>query len=259
MRETSRRRKYARAFFTLPSHKVPIPALACPIRPIPEHTLRSVFVIGFGSVGSALFARGGKTTYADAGVLQIIYVVLLPSMVFGIAMMAEYWVECLPSQVSRRPHRQKEKKLRGGYHRQRKSKADPGGRPHDAWEKELGRHTFKLQTITAYISAPPSPRRLTTCVYRQLCVAGFELPQVFSPGSFAGALRNASETSNAFVLAGLANASPISALGILTLLFDDWPQRVADVVVGAVTIGTVSASVRRLFVCFFPLLNSSVV
>lgn len=69
---------------------------------------------------------------------------------------------------------------------------------------------------------------------------GFELYQVLYPGSFAGTLRNASETSNAFVLVGLANGSPIAVLGVLTLSFDGWPQKVADMVVGAVTVGTVS-------------------
>lgn len=56
-------------------------------------------------------------------------------------------------------------------------------------------------------------------------------------------LRDASETSNAFVLVGLANGSPISLLGVLTVFFEDWPQKVADAVVGAVTVGTVSLRV----------------
>lgn len=46
--------------------------------------------------------RAGKAGYSDMGVLQTIYIILLPSMVFGIVMMAEYWVECLPSQVGQR-------------------------------------------------------------------------------------------------------------------------------------------------------------
>lgn len=63
---------------------------------------------------------------------------------------------------------------------------------------------------------------------------------MFSPSNFAEMLRNASETSNAFVLVGLANGSPISTLGVLTLFFEEWPQMLADIVVGAVTVSTVS-------------------
>lgn len=69
---------------------------------------------------------------------------------------------------------------------------------------------------------------------------GFDLSQVLRPGSFAELLRKAGETSNAFELAGLVNGIPIAVLGMLTFFFEEWPQQVAEIVIGAWTVGTVS-------------------
>lgn len=81
-------------------------------------------------------------------------------------------------------------------------------------------------------------------------------PKVFVPGSFADTLRKASETSNAFMLLGLAYGSPISFLGVLTFFFEDWPQMLADMVVGAVTLSTVSLRIERKN--YIPLLTRGV-
>ena len=59
----------------------------------------SVYLVGFVSIGFGLAARAGDAGYSDPGILQINYVILTPAAMFGVAMIAEFWVECLPSQV----------------------------------------------------------------------------------------------------------------------------------------------------------------
>lgn len=68
------------------------------------------------------------------------------------------------------------------------------------------------------------------------------MPQLLSAGSFARMLQNASESGSAFVLLGVANAVPISALGALTVYYQDWPEVVADLAIGAGTTCAVSVS-----------------
>ena len=60
--------------------------------------------------------------------------------------------------------------------------------------------------------------------------------QLLAPGSLTRMLKNASEASGAFVLIGLANGTPIAALGILMTGFKDWPQVAVDLAIGAGTI-----------------------
>lgn len=55
-------------------------------------------------------------------------------------------------------------------------------------------------------------------------------------------LRKVSENSGVFVLVGAANASPISVIGVLTLFFEDWPQKTSEIVTTAATLTTVSAA-----------------
>lgn len=58
-------------------------------------------MVGFLLIGPTLAVRAGATGYYDAGVIQAIYMVITPSMLFGVAMVGESWVASLPSQV---PH-----------------------------------------------------------------------------------------------------------------------------------------------------------
>lgn len=57
--------------------------------------------MGFLFIGPTLAARAGEIGYYDAGVIQVIYIVITPLMLFGVAMVGESWVASLPSQV---PH-----------------------------------------------------------------------------------------------------------------------------------------------------------
>lgn len=43
--------------------------------------------------------KAGETGVCDAGVLQIRYILLIPSAMFGVSMGTDFWVENLPSQV----------------------------------------------------------------------------------------------------------------------------------------------------------------
>lgn len=67
-------------------------------------------------------------------------------------------------------------------------------------------------------------------------MVGAEFSQLLAPGSLTRMLKNASEAGSAFVLIGLANGTPIAALGILMAHYQDWPQVVADLAIGAGTI-----------------------
>jgi len=60
---------------------------------------RSVYLVGFVVVGMVMALRAGETGYADTGIWHAQYLLFTPSMMFGVTMMAEYWVQCLPSQV----------------------------------------------------------------------------------------------------------------------------------------------------------------
>lgn len=50
-------------------------------------------------MGIALALREGDTGYLDKWVVQVTYMLLLPSIMFAVSMVAESWVENLPSQV----------------------------------------------------------------------------------------------------------------------------------------------------------------
>lgn len=66
---------------------------------------QSVYLFGFAALGVAMAARAGETGYADLGIWQTQYILFTPSVMFGITMMAEYWVQSLPSQVRPRGRR----------------------------------------------------------------------------------------------------------------------------------------------------------
>ncbi len=57
---------------------------------------------GNAILGVVMAVRAGETGYADFGAWHAQYMLLIPSSMFGIAMMAEYWVQSLPSQVGRK-------------------------------------------------------------------------------------------------------------------------------------------------------------
>ena len=59
----------------------------------------SIYATGFGVIGIALAATEGESGTYDTGFVQIAYVLLLPARMFGVVMVADYWVEGLPSQV----------------------------------------------------------------------------------------------------------------------------------------------------------------
>lgn len=62
----------------------------------------SVYAGGFGCIGVVLAAMEGEAGFYDDWFLQAEYSVLMPSIVFAVAMLAEFWVEGLPSQVRRK-------------------------------------------------------------------------------------------------------------------------------------------------------------
>ncbi|CAB1116557.1 unnamed protein product [Ectocarpus sp. CCAP 1310/34] len=111
-----------------------------------------------------LAVRAGDIGYHDDGPLQVAYILLRPCAMFEVAMIAEYWVESLPSQI-------------------------------------------------------------------------------LTPDSFAGKLRNASETSSLFVVIGVANGGLVSLLGVMTFFARTWPQQAADIFVvgGILTAGSPSS------------------
>jgi len=63
---------------------------------------RSVYLFGFTILGVVMAVRAGEAGYADLGIWHAQYLLFTPSLMFGIVMMAEYWVQSLPSQVGRR-------------------------------------------------------------------------------------------------------------------------------------------------------------
>ncbi|CAN0439882.1 unnamed protein product, partial [Ectocarpus sp. 12 AP-2014] len=116
----------------------------------------SLYAFGFGWMAVGLAIRAGDIGYHDDGPLQVAYILLRPCAMFEVAMIAEYWVESLPSQI-------------------------------------------------------------------------------LTPDSFAGKLRNASETSSLFVVIGVANGGLVSLLGVMTFFARNWPQQAADIfIVGGV-------------------------
>lgn len=50
-------------------------------------------------MGIYLAVQAGNKGYFDDGVIQSLYIVTFPSMLFGVAMIGEYWVTNLPPQV----------------------------------------------------------------------------------------------------------------------------------------------------------------
>lgn len=52
-------------------------------------------------MGVVLAALQGEVGVYDDGFLQIQYGVLMPSLLFAVAMLADFWVQGLPSQVRR--------------------------------------------------------------------------------------------------------------------------------------------------------------
>lgn len=61
----------------------------------------SVYAGGFGCIGVVLAAMEGEAGFYDDWFLQAEYGILMPAIVFAVAMLAEFWVEGLPSQVRR--------------------------------------------------------------------------------------------------------------------------------------------------------------
>lgn len=59
----------------------------------------SFYVTGLGIVGAVLAGMGGGTGLNDDGVVQALYLMLMPSAMFACLMIAEFWVESLPTQV----------------------------------------------------------------------------------------------------------------------------------------------------------------
>lgn len=60
---------------------------------------QSIYVLGYAFVGGALAMKHGHAGYFDDGFVQAIHMLLLPSMMFAVSMLAEYWVATLPPQV----------------------------------------------------------------------------------------------------------------------------------------------------------------
>lgn len=52
-------------------------------------------------IGVTLAGLGGRKGLNDVGVVQVLYLVLLPAAMFSACMIAKFWVESLPSQVGR--------------------------------------------------------------------------------------------------------------------------------------------------------------
>jgi len=63
---------------------------------------KSVYVCGYTFLGAALAAENGQEGYFDDGFVQTIHILLLPSIMFAVSMVAEYWVDTLPPQVQAR-------------------------------------------------------------------------------------------------------------------------------------------------------------
>lgn len=66
------------------------------------HYNGSVYAGGVGCIGVVLAALQGEAGFHDDWFLQAEYCVLIPSLIFAVAMLAEFWVEGLPSQVRQR-------------------------------------------------------------------------------------------------------------------------------------------------------------
>lgn len=66
-----------------------------------RYYLHSVFVVGHIVLGVTLAVQAGKEGFSfhGPGFVQILYIVLLPAMLYGVAMIADFWVESLPYQV----------------------------------------------------------------------------------------------------------------------------------------------------------------
>jgi len=56
--------------------------------------------MGTTVIGLTLAGLGGRTSLNDPGVLQFLYLVLLPAVMVAMTGIAEFWVESLPSQVT---------------------------------------------------------------------------------------------------------------------------------------------------------------
>eukprot|EP00903_Cladosiphon_okamuranus_P012092 g11351.t1 len=59
----------------------------------------SLYAAGMVVLGVILAGLGGKTSLNDTGVVQALYLVMLPSAMFCVFMIAKFWVESLPSQL----------------------------------------------------------------------------------------------------------------------------------------------------------------
>lgn len=59
----------------------------------------SFYATGMMIVGIVLAGLDGKTNLNDAGIVQVLYIALLPAAMFSTLMIAKFWVESLPSQV----------------------------------------------------------------------------------------------------------------------------------------------------------------
>lgn len=66
---------------------------------VPLSLKRSGCSFGMGLVGLSLAIRSATTAFWDPGVVQAVYCVFIPMIVFACSMLAGFWVETLPSQV----------------------------------------------------------------------------------------------------------------------------------------------------------------
>jgi len=51
------------------------------------------------TIGIVLAGLGGKTDLNDPGIVQVLYIMMLPAAMYSTLMIAKFWVESLPSQV----------------------------------------------------------------------------------------------------------------------------------------------------------------
>ncbi|CAM9986029.1 unnamed protein product [Ectocarpus sp. 6 AP-2014] len=59
----------------------------------------SFYAMGMVIIGVTLAGLGGKTGLNDAGIVQVLYLALMPAAMFSCCMIAKFWVESLPSQL----------------------------------------------------------------------------------------------------------------------------------------------------------------
>lgn len=110
---------------------------------------QSIYVVGYAFIGVALAAKDGHAGYLEDGFVQIIHILLLPSILFAVSMVAEYWVAAIPPQVRVvRYSRWAEAKRIPGLHRILARFERLGTMREDAWRMS---QTSKVDTMYHYI------------------------------------------------------------------------------------------------------------